>query len=83
MNSTVMIVAHSKIQMPTAEAEMSLITLILRFSLVSIKSHSASIALLNNSAIRTNAVAVKMKKKSIHWRKIKHVINTPIDKNSL
>jgi hypothetical protein len=26
---------------------------------------------------------VRIKKKSIHWRKTKHRINTPMDKNSL
>ena len=66
-SSTAMIVVHSKIPMPTAEAEMSLTTLILGFSLISIKSHKASIALLNNSAIRTSAVAVSIKKKSCQY----------------
>lgn len=55
-----MIVAQNKIQMPTAEAEMFLITLIFEFSLVSIKSHNASIALLNNSAISTSVVAMRI-----------------------
>ena len=69
--------------MPAAAAAMSLMTLIFSFSAVSMKSHRASMALLNSSATSTSAVAAVIMRKSSHWRSQKLAARTSRERTSL